>query len=335
MTDRENQIQAFLGDAGWTRAPLAGDASFRKYERLSRGGETCVLMDAPPPDEDVRPFVKIARHLSGLGYSAPAILSADAERGLLLLEDLGDDTYTRVLHGGGDEEALYELAVDVLIDLHGRPPGQAIPPGLPPYGNGRLLEEAFLCPQWILPAFTGIAASEDVRRAYGDAWLAAFPVVHAQPKTLVLRDYHVDNLLWLPDRNGIAACGLLDFQDAVTGSGAYDLMSLLEDARRDIDAEMKARMLTRYLSAFPDLDAAAFMDAFAVLAAQRHAKVIGIFTRLCLRDGKADYLVHITRVWRLLEAALQNPVLAPVQGWFHEHMPDDMRTVPPRPGERS
>jgi hypothetical protein len=173
--------------------------------------------------------------------------------------------------------------------------------------------------------------SEGQRKAYGEAWLATFPVVHAGPKTLVLRDYHVDNLILLKDRAGVARCGLLDFQDAVRGHSAYDLMSLLEDARRDIRPGLRQTMMDRYAAAFPGLDRDAFERAFRVLAAQRHAKVIGIFTRLCVRDKKPAYLVHIPRVWRLLEQALAEPALEPVADWFQANVPADERKAPADP----
>ncbi len=331
---RDVEIDTFLNQNGWAgakRTVLAGDASFRRYDRIMQAAESVVLMDAPLPDEDIRQFIAIAQHLSGLGYSAPNILAVDEEAGLLLLEDLGDNTYTQVLSKGGDEMVLYELAIDVLIDLHKRPVAESVPPTLPNYGNGRLLDEVFLAPQWIFPTFTGAPASEDVRRAYGDIWLQLFPLIHAGPKTLVLRDYHVDNLLWLEGRMGIKACGLMDFQDAVAGHPAYDLMSLLEDARRDLGLGVKAKMIERYLLAFPKLDRGAFEIVFDILAAQRHAKVIGIFTRLFQRDGKPDYLVHIPRVWALLEAALENPVLSHMRDWFDSNMPSDMRDIPKAP----
>jgi N-acetylmuramate 1-kinase len=340
VAERERSVAAFLTAQGWDgakRSPLAGDASFRRYQRVARGGRRAVLMDAPPAKEDVRPYVKVARHLKSLGFSAPEVLAKDAAAGLLILEDLGDDTYTKVLDQAGPrkrskvEAELYGLAVDVLIELHKLPAERAVPKGLPSYGNGRLLDEAFLLPQWYLPAITGEHVSESQRKAYGEAWLAVLPVVHAQPKTLVLRDYHVDNLMRLEGRTGIAACGLLDFQDAVAGPGAYDLMSLLEDARRDVRPELAQTMMARYYAAFPDLDRNGFEVAYRVLAAQRHAKVIGIFTRLCLRDRKPAYLVHIPRVWRLLERALAEPALAPVATWFATYLPADKRQVPPCP----
>lgn len=331
MAERDTVIAGFLARHGWDtaeRRPLAGDASFRRYDRLRKGSERAVLMDAPPPQEDVRPFVRIARLLSGFGYSAPSILAEDHGAGLLLLEDLGDDTYTRVLKQSGDEEALYALAIDLLIDLHRRPAAETVPADLPPYDEDRLLTEALLLTDWYMPAVLGRETPEAVRARYIDAWRRAFAPVLAAAPTLVLRDYHVDNLIWRPDRAGVAACGLLDFQDALAGHAAYDLMSLLEDARRDIADELIAAMMARYLAAFPSLDAAAFRRDFAVLAAGRHAKVIGIFTRLCRRDAKPDYLVHIPRLWRLLERALKHPALAPVAEWMAAELPPETRVVP-------
>ena len=329
--ERDNIIKAFLNQSGWAGAKrifLAGDASFRRYHRILLSGKSAVLMDALPPDSDVHQFITIARHLIWLGYSAPRILAANEKNGLLLIEDFGDTTYRQVLADGGNEIQLYELAIDLLIDLHKRPSSESIPQSLPSYGNGRLLDEAFMAPQWTYPSFTGMPATEDLRRTYGNLWLDLFSHIHAGPKTLVLRDYHVDNLIWLGKRSGIKACGLLDFQDAVAGHPAYDLMSLLEDARRDLGSGVKTRMIERYLSAFPELDRDSFGIAFSILAAQRHAKVIGIFTRLCQRDGKPDYLVHIPRVWALLEAALDNPMLANLKDWFDTHMPTAMRGIP-------
>jgi len=340
MVDREARIEAFLAGHGWaggSRRLLAGDASFRRYDRLERDGRRAVLMDAPPPMEDVRPFIRVARHLKGLGLSAPEILAADEDGGLLLLEDLGDDTFTRILEmAPGREATLYELAVDVLAHLHNRLPEEAVPERLAPYDDDKLLEEAFLLTDWYLPAVTGSDTPAAARDSYRDLWLELFEPVHAQPVTLVLRDYHVDNLMVLDGRDGVAACGLLDFQDAVAGAAAYDLMSLLEDARRDIDPRLKAAMLARYFAAQPDLIEPgpardAFGTAFAILAAQRHAKVIGIFTRLCLRDEKPDYLRHIPRLWRLLETKLQDPAMAALKAWFDEHVPNDLRRIPECP----
>ncbi len=326
--NRERVIEALLTRAGWPgaeRRPLAGDASFRRYDRVHKDGRTAVLMDAPPPKEDVRPFVRLAMHLGRMGYSAPALLGVDLEEGLLLLEDLGDGTYTKLLADGADEEALYALAVDFLADLHGRT--DAIPLGIGGYDEGRLLTEARLLTDWYMPAVLGRDTDAADRAAFDHQWRKVIATAQAVPETLVLRDFHVDNLLLLP-RGGVAACGLLDFQDAVAGPVTYDLMSLLEDARRDIDPGLIGRMKDRYLAHFPHLNHEAFAASWAVLAAQRHAKVIGIFTRLAKRDGKPGYLVHIPRVWRLLENALAHPALAGVKDWLDHHIPAHHR-IPP------
>lgn len=333
MSERDALIAGFLRANGWdsaTRRRLGGDASFRRYDRLDAGTRRAVLMDAPPPHEDVRPFVAIARHLTGLGYAAPKIGAVDAENGLLLLEDFGDSTYTRVLAAEPDREAaLYGLAVDLLIDLHGKPADVAAPPGLPLYDLARLEEEALLFTDWYMPAVLGRPSPDAVRAAFTEAWRAPLARAAAPPRTLALRDFHVDNLMWLEGRMGLQACGLLDFQDAVAGPAAYDLVSLIEDARRDIAPALAATMIDRYLAAFPDCDAEAFRARYSILGAQRHTKIIGIFTRLCVRDAKSAYLAHIPRVWRLLEASLTHPDLAPVAAWFDAHVPPAARIVPP------
>jgi N-acetylmuramate 1-kinase len=333
MADRADHIAAFLADAGWDKAsrrPLAGDASFRRYERLSLGKRSAVLMVAPPPHENVDAFHRVERLLLALGLGAPRPLAVDPAAGLMLLEDLGDRTFTRALAEGADERALYELAVDVLIHLHVKSDTAALAAEpLPDYDDERLLAEALLLTDWYLPALRGAETSAAVRAAYVAAWLEVFPLARRVPATLVLRDYHVDNLMVLDGRPGVAGCGLLDFQDAVIGPRSYDLVSLLEDARRDIPADLVDAMLARYFAAFPEIDPATFRASYAILGAQRNAKIIGIFTRLCRRDGKDQYLRHIPRVWRLLEGDLAAPELAPVKAWFDEALPPAERRVPP------
>ena len=329
--ERAALIESFLAAAGWagaTRRLLAADASFRRYDRVTRGPERAVLMDAPPPKENVHAFLAVAHQLLDLGLSAPRPLRADEAAGLLLLEDLGDRTFTRALEDGADEAALYRLATDVLIALHRSWRADAAA-GLEPYDEEKLLGEAALLTDWFLPAVRGGApTAPEARAAYLAAWRAVLPRARRVPDALVLRDYHVDNLMLLEGRAGVAACGLLDFQDAVVGPCAYDVVSLLEDARRDIPPDLVEAMLSRYLDAFPGLDRAAFREAYAVLGAQRAAKIIGIFTRLDRRDGKPQYLRHIPRVWRLLEAGLETPVLAPVRAWFAREVPKAERIAP-------
>jgi aminoglycoside/choline kinase family phosphotransferase len=330
VAERAERIAAFLAAAGWGKAArrtLAGDASFRRYDRLEAPPFRAVLMDAPPPQEDVRPFLAVARLLRGLGFSAPGILAEDIEAGLLLLEDFGDATYTRLLAGGAAEAPLYALAVDLLIALHR---DFAVDPAtpVPPYDDARLLTEAALLVDWFLPAVTGRPTAPALRQDYLDLWRGLLPVARAVPQSLVLRDYHVDNLMLLEGRDGIAACGLLDFQDAVIGPVTYDLVSLLEDARRDVPADLAAAMRARYLAAFPALDRAAFAASYAAMGAQRNCKIVGIFTRLWKRDGKPQYLPHIPRVWRLIEGDLAHPALAPVRAWLDRHIPPSLRSPP-------
>ncbi|MCK6453077.1 MAG: phosphotransferase [Alphaproteobacteria bacterium] len=328
--DRGATIEAFLAAAGWRgaeRHALPGDASFRRYHRLSLGGRGAMLMDAPPGREDVRPYVRVARLLRQFGFSAPEILAEDPARGLLVIEDFGDDTYTRLLARGHDEAALYRLAVDLLAELHRRfRPGDGA--AIPPYDDERLLAEASLLTDWFLPAATGSATPASARDEYLALWRGLFPVARAVPATLVLRDYHIDNLMLLPGRAGVAACGVLDFQDAVVGPVSYDLVSLLEDARRDIAPGLVAAMYRRYLEAAPAVDRDAFAASCAVMGAQRNAKIVGIFTRLRVRDGKRSYLAHIPRVWRLLEGDLRHPALAPMRAWFDRSVPAPLRAVP-------
>jgi len=330
LYERTALIGDFLARCGWggaERRVLAGDASFRRYDRLTLNGLQAVLMDAPPPMEDVRPFVRVDLLLVGLGLSAPKILARDEEAGLLLLEDLGDDTYTRVLTDGGDEAALYGLALDTLVELHKR--FEPEPEGsVPPYGDEALLTEATLLTDWYMPAVFGRETPAGMREEYCALWRDAFAEARRMPATLVLRDYHVDNLVWLPQRAGAAACGLLDFQDARIGPVTYDLVSLFEDARRDVPRTLTDRLLARYLDSFPAIDRNAFAASYAILGAQRSAKILGIFTRLDRRDGKPHYLTHIPRVWRWLEGDLAHPALAPVRGWFDAAIPQDLRITP-------
>jgi len=312
---------AFVAGAGWSDAEvtaLPGDASFRRYYRLCRGAERALVMDAPPAHEEVRPFVVVAEYLIGLGLSAPRIYACDAEGGFLLIEDLGDATYTRLLAEGADETTLYARAVDLLVALHAEPRAAAL--GLPPYDRDALLAEAALLVDWLVPAKLGHPCA--ARASYLDAWCTVFAALPPPATSLVLRDYHVDNLMRVPGRSGIAACGLLDFQDAVIGARAYDLVSLLEDARRDLGTGLATSMYARYLAAFPDLERTNFAAWYGVLGAQRHAKVAGIFVRLARRDGKRAYLRHIPRVLRLLRSHLREPALAAVKDWFDVNLPE-------------
>lgn len=304
---------AFLARHGWAEAalaPLAGDASFRRYFRVTRGSETAVLMDAPPP-EDVRPFVGVAGYLAQSGFSVPAILAGEAEAGLLLLEDFGDDRLGPLLAAEPErEESLYGVAVDLLRSLEAVAP----PPFLPLYNWAAFEREVVTFIEWYLPA---LGASGD-RDGFLAAWREVLaPVLSGKEASLVLLDFHVDNLMWLPGRDGARALGLLDFQDARIGHAAYDLVSLARDARRDVSPAIEAAALAGRDEAF--------RTAFEVLGAQRDTKILGYFARLWRRDGKTAYLAHMPRVWRYLSRELAHPALAPVAAWMDANVPAGLR----------
>jgi N-acetylmuramate 1-kinase len=331
---RRAALAAFLGASGWDAeppVPLAADASFRSYYRLRRGRKRAVLMDAPPPQEDVAVFAAVATMLRQLGLSAPKILAADLPRGFLLVEDFGDDTYNRLLAEGRDEFTLYALAVDALIALQRRVAARQ-PPALEAYDERLLLAEAALLVDWYWPAVLGVPIGARLRADYLELW--RWPLAEAAAPfapTLVLRDFHIDNLVFLRRRTGVRRCGLLDFQDAVRGPPSYDLVSLVADARRDVSAELARAMTERYLAAFPHFDRRAFRGSAAVFSAQRNCKILGIFTRLWRRDGKPRYLRHIPRIWRILEGDLRHPSLSPVKRWLDRHLPAEARRVPEVP----
>ena len=319
--DRSADTKAFLAEAGWghaDRALLAGDASPRRYDRLSRGAERAVLMDAPPDTgEDVRPFVAVTEWLQAHGLSAPALLASDPDRGFLLIEDLGDALFARhVVNQPTEEDTLYAAAVDLLGTLARQRP----PDWLAPYDAAALLREARLLTEWYLPTAKPDPSS-DRNRTYDALITDACADVATVATTVVLRDYHAENLIWLPQRSGHARVGLLDYQDALAGHPAYDLASLLEDARRDTSPELRAAMMSRYLDGWPAAEADAFRAAYATLGAQRNLKIVGIFARLALRDGKPGYLDLIPRVWSHLMRDLSAPHLGPLARWVHAHVP--------------
>lgn len=309
----------FLASAGWAAAeirPLAGDASFRRYFRVQADGRQAVLMDAPPPHEDPRPFLAVARHLTSLGFSAPRALAADLGRGLVLLEDFGDARMREVVDATpAVERPVYADAVDLLATLH----RHRAAPDLPPYGLAEYLREAALFTEWYCPA-AGLSVDE---AAYRAAWTEVLAPIAEVRSVTVLRDYHAENIMLIDGRIGQQRLGLLDFQDALAGHPAYDLVSLLQDARRDVPPALETEMRVRYAEAAdPD---PAFDRAYAVLGAQRNAKIIGIFTRLWRRDAKPRYLSLLPRVWGYLERDLDHPALAPVRAWFDRNVPADRR----------
>ncbi|MEM6676428.1 MAG: phosphotransferase [Pseudomonadota bacterium] len=332
---RQAQIAEFLEAAALmpnSASPLAGDASARRYLRVATTSGRAVLMDAPrPANESMAFFVSVTTWLRARGLSAPAVLAADLETGLLLLEDLGDALFARVLATlsapGAQETALYTAATDLLAAL----PENEAPPGIAPYDEATLLREARLATDWWWPAAAGAAVSSEAIATYEAVLRTSLaPALETElAPVCVLRDYHAENLLWLPDREGAARIGLLDYQDALLGHPAYDLVSLLEDARRDTSAALREAMVARYLArrGLGGEAAAHFRVAYAALGAQRNLKIIGIFARLALRDGKPRYLDLIPRVWAHLQRDLAHPALAPLAALVARHIP------PPGPAQ--
>lgn len=311
--------QAFLADAGWADGridPLPGDASFRRYFRVHRASGSAMLMHAPPPQEDPAPFIRAARWLDQNALRAPVIHAEDAAQGFVLLEDFGEVRMREYLDAWPqDEDDVYRAAIDTLVALHDLPPGP-----FTAYSLAEYQREARLFIEWYCPA----------QKLYVDApgWTAAWEEVlvtllpRQRPGVTVLRDYHAENIMLL---GGISAQGLLDFQDALTGHPAYDLVSLLQDARRDVSEGLEAAMFDHYLEkARPGAD---FLADYARLGAQRNAKIVGIFVRLWKRDGKPRYLDYIPRVWRLMERDLAHPALEPVARWFDANIPAELRAA--------
>jgi aminoglycoside/choline kinase family phosphotransferase len=308
---------AFLAAAGWGSAaiePLPGDASNRRYFRLRGDKGTAMLMHAPPPGEDPEPFIRAARWLDSNGMRAPLIHAEDAGQGFVLLEDFGEVRMREYLDAWPqDESEVYRHAVDALLQLHRLPPGP-----FTQYSLAEYQREAKLFIDWFCPA-RGLYVDG---KSWAEAWDKALgPLLSRQrPGVTVLRDYHAENIMLV---GGLEKQGLLDFQDALVGHRAYDLVSLLQDARREVDPALEAAMLDYYV-AQSGADAS-FAADYARLGAQRNAKIVGIFVRLWKRDGKPRYLDYIPRVWALLERDLAHPALAAVAHWFDAHIPADLR----------
>jgi N-acetylmuramate 1-kinase len=309
MSDRDLDKRDFLNKVGWGGAELrflTGDASDRSYDRLVMGGRTAVLMDAPPGrGDDPATFLAVADHLLALGLSAPRVLAKDLAQGFLLLEDFGDTVFARVLDADARQEALlYEVAVDALVALQSQPPLD----GLPDLSVQDWAAAAAFVLDWYRFGATGhrvdpgafIRCLGDLIGHLGDG-----------PKVMVLRDYHAENLIWLPKRAGAARAGLLDFQLAQMGQPVYDLVSLLQDARRDVDGEVAHRVMAHFCDATGQSRQALDISG-AVWGAQRALRILGVFGRLCLVAGKPGYLRLMPRVWGHLQRNLAHPALRPL-----------------------
>lgn len=371
QADRRDAARAFLKEAGWSDAeltPLPGDASTRHYLRAERGGRIAMLMDQPPGIEtpacppaaseeerralgynaiarlagpDCSRFVATATYLRGRGLSAPEIYAADPDQGFILLEDLGDAVYGELIAAGGNEPELYGAAIDTLASLHAEAAPPALEGGMPlyDYDEVALLAEIELATEWFFPVGLGRVADEEEVLEHRHLWRRTLAKVGGQPSVFVLRDYHSPNLIWLPDRAGIERVGVIDFQDAVSGPRSYDIISLIQDARRDVAPTLADALARRYIEAMQaqgsPLDTEQHSAEMAIMAAQRNVKLIGIFARLYKRDRKPRYLTHLPRIWRYLERDLEHPALAPLKAWYDRAIPSEQRGVPRMEGVQS
>ena len=304
MAERLADIDAFLTQAGWgnaARHPLAGDASARRYLRLTQNGQSAILMDSPSGPETQR-FVRIGTWLTEAGFSAPRLLAENAGQGLLLLEDLGDDLIAQLVAKDPAQEApLYAAITDFLTALHRVP----APDFLPDLGAMELADLVRIVPDWY-PCRSATAADEVPERI-----AALYSGLNREAPVMCLRDFHAENILWLPDRAGPARLGLLDFQDAVRAHPAYDLVSVLQDARRAVSAQTETAERQRYASQNM-LEQGRFDTIYALLGVQRSLRIVGIFARLCMAMGKAHYVDLIPRSWSYIERNLSHPALEPL-----------------------
>jgi aminoglycoside/choline kinase family phosphotransferase len=356
----ERSATEFLRRAGWGDAPimpLPADASTRRYARLM-ASKRALLMDQPqgaesptaPPDAgeaerialgynavarlagaDCGRFIAVADYLRSRGLAAPEIYAADTRQGFLIIEDFGDGLFAEVLRGDADEAELYRCAVEVLARLHAEPAPALLAPGMPlyAYDETALLAETDLLIDWFLPLALNRPVTQDERGEHRALWHDALKNIVGLGVVLVHRDYHAQNLIWMPQRAGLNRIGLIDFQDAVAGSPAYDLISLTEDARRDVSPELAELATSHYLASMQaqgtPLDETHLRTEMAVMAAQRNAKIVGIFARLFKRDGKPRYLALLPRVWGYLERDLAHPALADLRAWYDRVLPQDRR----------
>jgi aminoglycoside/choline kinase family phosphotransferase len=355
---RVEQMMTFTQASGFGAARpafLQGDASRRTYARLHQDGRpTVMLMDSPrqpegPPvrdgrsysqiahlAEEVRPFVAIGNALRRAGFSAPEVIAHDLDRGFLILEDLGDLTYGAALAAGYSQAELYRAATDILIAMRSMPPGHDLPVpdgstyALPHFDRAALEVEIDLLLDWYWPEVKGAAVQAGVRTEFHRLWSPVIDRILAEPPGWFIRDFHSPNLLWLPERRGLARVGMLDFQDALAESSAFDLLSLLQDNRIEVPAALEAELLDYYCTEVTarerTFDSAHFRSIYAAFGAQRHTRIVGLWVRLLRRDGKPGYLKHMAKAWDYLARNLKHPDLSTLRAWYDTHLPPGLRS---------
>lgn len=328
--DRDNQISSFIKKNidSYSINKLKKDASYRQYYRIFGVEKNLILMDAPPEKENVVSFIKMTKFLLANDFSVPQIISEDIENGFLLLEDFGDELFNKILSGQSefsselDEEFVYRKAIDVLIKLHQIPSTSA---SLEEYDENKLINESMHFLNWYVEILNGESVNNSLKEEFSQLLSELIANLKSFKNVVVLRDYHADNLIWLNERIGHRKVGLLDYQDALIGSPIYDIVSLLEDARRDVSIDLATKMVTRYLQAFPDITQKDFQSAYAILGLQRNLKIIGLFSRQASLHQNHNYLKYLPRVWRYVNEDLKHPLLLPIKNWLKRIVPNQIR----------
>lgn len=309
---------AFLNDffkgEPYTIEALPIDCSFRAYYRVFSNNRTYILMHSPSDKEDIRPFIFVTNYLREIDLSAPEIYSADTNAGLALIEDLGNSLFKKILTERLEVwDELYKYAIDLLVYLQAQKFSRA---HFEPYDEHKLFKEVNLFLEWYYPTLFGQELDQNLKNQFTKIWQDLFSKITYKQDCVVLRDYHVENLMLLPDRKGITKVGVIDYQDAVIGSYAYDLMSLLEDARIAVPKAFREKMINYYLSEDLSLNRKNFMADYIILGAQRNCKIIGIFARKAVRDNNKKYLQYLPRVWSYINDNINHPLLSNLSEWF-------------------
>ena len=307
--------------------PIPSDASFRKYNRIinKKGGQH-ILVISPKSKVDNVGFIKVSKIFKKINLSVPEIISYDERKNMFLLEDFGDNTFNKYIKIGYNEEKLYDLALKVLLHIKKKSPVYLNK--LPQYSSDLFIKEFKLFLKWYWPLIYKKKPNKKIVSSIMKIWKELLSKNLKTTKVITHRDFHIDNLFFLKKRNGLKACGIIDFQDAVIGPSSYDLLSLLEDARRKVKGSVVKKIYNKYLSSLNKYDATNFNKEYITLAANRHIKVIGIFSRLFVRDKKKIYIKHIPRVWKMLEQNLEDPTLYDLRLWFDEYFPKKKRIKP-------
>jgi len=309
---------------------LKSDASFRKYTRYIKDNGSLIVMDCPPDKENLPNYIKTNEILKNSGFSVPDIHESDTKNGFALIQDFGDTSFKNVLNKEfegvefPDEMRLYERAVDALIKMH-----QEIPKNLdlPVYNDKMLVDESSLFIEWYLTVLNGEKLSKQEQNDFIIILKDLLKHTKDFQKVFVHRDYHAENLFWLPEEQGIRRIGIIDFQDAVYGSPIYDLVSLLEDARREVSKTVVEAMITKYLKAFPQYSRKDFLASYSILSLQRNLKIVGIFTRQAAKYKRSEYLKYLSRVWGYINGSLRHPLLLPMKNWLDIHIPSRIHNL--------